>query len=471
MMLLKIAFRNIFRNGRRSLMTAMAIAVSAIALVLFGEYNDFVFLGIETQTVMQSGHLSIYKKGYFDYGSGNPAGFSIANYKKVMALIEEDPVLKPMVRVLTPTVSLYGIAGNFSINASKLFMGTGYVPADRERMRRWDEYHLISPTMKFPPLGISDTDINKGVVGVGMARVLGLCGPLNVPNCNAAPPPPKPKTEEAPAASAPSLDFAELAARDKIGGPAAIVDTKPRLDLLGATATGSPNVVTMTVMTAQNMGAKPIDDAYVGMHLELAQQLLYGRGEHKAVSLILQLNRTEDMKTAQKRLEKIFIEHKLPLEVHDFTETSTGYSQIKNFLSVLFGFLAVIMAIIVIFTVVNTMGMSVMERTQEIGTARAMGVRRSGIRTQFVIEGLLLGAIGAAAGLVLGTLLAMWFNHANIMYTPPGRSQPVPIRLLISDIPLLLRIWISLAVIATIGSFVPANRASRMKVVDALRHV
>jgi putative ABC transport system permease protein len=171
------------------------------------------------------------------------------------------------------------------------------------------------------------------------------------------------------------------------------------------------------------------------------------------------------------RLAQIFAEQKLDLEVHDFTETAAGYTQIKSFLTVLFVFLAVIMGVIVIFTVINTMSMSVMERTQEIGTARAMGVRRSGIRVQFLIEGLLLGAFGATAGLILGSLLAVWFNHANIMYTPPGRAQAVAIRLLVNDFPLLVRIWISLVIIATIGSLVPANRASRMKVVDALRHV
>jgi putative ABC transport system permease protein len=467
MMLFKIALRNILRNARRSAMTASAIAVGAIALVLFGEYNDFVFLGIETQTVMAGGHLSVFQKGYFDYGAGNPAAFSISNYKSVMTVIETDPVLKPMMRVVTPTVSVFGIAGNFSINASKMFFGTGFVPSDRERMRRWDEHHLVSSRTVFPPLGVSDSDINRGVVGVGLARVLGLCGPLKVKGCPAAPPPPKPQSQAPVTGSV--MDFSELTARDRVANDA--VQALPRLDLLGATAMGAPNVVTFYATGAQNQGVKELDDAYVGMHIALAQELLYGRGEHKAVSLILQLNRTEDMAAARARLYTLFAAHKLPLEVHDFTETSAGYTQIRNFLTVLFVFLAAIMGVIVIFTVVNTMSMSVMERTNEIGTARAMGVRRSGIRTQFLLEGLLLGVIGASLGLLFGTLLALWFNHANIMYTPPGRAQPVPIRLLISDFPLLLRIWLSLLVIAMIGSLIPANRASKMKVVDALRHV
>lgn len=470
MMLFKIAFRNIFRNGRRSLMTASAIAVGAIAMTLFGEYNAFVFLGLETQTVMQSGHFSVYQKGYFDYGSGNPAGYSIANYKKVIATLKTDPELGPMLRVVTPTASLFGIAGNFSINASKTFYGIGFVPSDRERMRRWDEYHLVRNRDRFPPLGITDKDINRGVVGYGMARVLGLCGPLKVSDCPAAPPPPK--TEPVPpAAPAPSVDFAELAARDNISIKADKTAELPRLDLLGATATGSPNVVSFYVTGAINQGVKELDDMFVGMHLSLAQELLYGRGEHKAVSLIVQLHRTEDMPEAEARMKAIFAANNWPLEIHDFTETSAGYTQIKNFLSVMFGFLTVIMSVIVVFTVLNTMSMSVLERTAEIGTARAMGVRRLGIRGQFVLEGMFLGMLGAASGILLGTLLALWFNHADIMYTPPGQARPVPIRLLVTDFPLLLHIWIGLTVIATLGALIPANRAARMKVVDALRHV
>jgi putative ABC transport system permease protein len=467
MALFKIAFRNILRNARRSLMTASAIAVGGIAMILFGEYNDFAFLGLETQAVTASGHLSVFEKGYFEFGSGNPAGYSISGYKKVIDLIRNDDELKPLVNVVTPTVSLFGIAGNFSVDASKTFFGTGVVPSDRDRMRHWDEYHLRPADMVFSPLGISDQEPNKGVVGQGLARVLGLCAPLKVPNC-----PAMPKQDETVAADAPALsvNIDELTARDRTPAEAKTA-TEPRLDLLGATANGSPNVVTFYVTEAQNQGVKELDDAYVGMHIALAQQLLYGRGEHKAVSIHIQLHRTEDIARATKRLNALFAENKLPLEVHDFTELSASYVQIKNFLSVMFGFLTVIMLMIVIFTVVNTMTMSVMERVNEIGTARAMGVRRSGIRRLFVIEGFLLGVIGATAGVVLATVLSYWFNHAGIMYTPPGQARAMPVRLLTGDYVLLYRVWIGLVVIATVGSLVPAGRAAKMKVVDALRHV
>ncbi|MFX8354967.1 FtsX-like permease family protein, partial [Acinetobacter baumannii] len=64
----------------------------------------------------------------------------------------------------------------------------------------------------------------------------------------------------------------------------------------------------------------------------------------------------------------------------------------------IFGFIAVIMGVIVLFTIANTMSMSVMERINEIGTLRALGQRRSGVRRQFLAEGFLLGLFGATLG-------------------------------------------------------------------------
>ena len=64
MMTIKIAFRNILRNLRRSTMTLLAIAVGAIGIVLFGEFVRFVTLGLETGAVQRVGHLTVFRRGY-----------------------------------------------------------------------------------------------------------------------------------------------------------------------------------------------------------------------------------------------------------------------------------------------------------------------------------------------------------------------------------------------------------------------
>jgi putative ABC transport system permease protein len=101
-----------------------------------------------------------------------------------------------------------------------------------------------------------------------------------------------------------------------------------------------------------------------------------------------------------------------------------------------------------------------------------MGVSRGGIRRQFLLEGAILGVFGASAGVVLGIVATWWIDHAGITYTPPGNASPVQLYLLTHhNEGLVFGIWLVLVVMATLATIIPANRAARLKVVDALRHV
>src|SRR5205814_3151355 len=110
----------------------------------------------------------------------------------------------------------------------------------------------------------------------------------------------------------------------------------PHLELLGATAGGAPNVVRLSVAGAETQGVRELDDNYIAMHLALAQQLVYGRDEHKVTGIVLQLHRTEDLPFVRARLQKLFADHKLDLEVRDFGELAPFYVQVKGMFSVIF---------------------------------------------------------------------------------------------------------------------------------------
>ncbi len=460
---LSLAFRNIFRNARRSIMTMMAVGVGALAILMFGGFVSAIVLSFQTFIVQNTGHLHVYKRGYFDFGAGNPSAYGIGDYRRIMQAINEDPVLKPMIAVTTPSLTLFGIAGNFAANTSKTFFGTGLVPSDRERMRRWNAYGLQGLTWRESAL--HDDDRDGGVVGVGLARMLSLCAALNVANCP-APPPPEPSDKPV------DQDTAALAAAEAPKDGAAGSDPRPRIDLLAATAGGAPNVVNLRVARAENQGIKELDDAYVAMHLDLAQRLVFGRGEPKVTALILQLHRSADLKAAQARLEAIFRERGLDLEVRDFAQLTPMYPQVIGMFGTIFGFIAVIMGVIVLFTIANTMSMSVMERINEIGTLRALGQRRSGVRRQFLAEGFLLGLFGATLGVLAAIVAAQLMNHSGLNWTPPGNSAPVPLTILLFQSNALVpAAWLCLTVLATLSTLFPANKAARMVVVDALRHV
>jgi len=463
---LHIAFRNTFRNGRRSLMTILAIAVSSIAVHLFGGYVANIVYGMQTNYVGDNGHLQVFKEGFFDYGAGNPVAYGISRYPDLIKLITQDPQLKDHILVATPILKFFGIAGNFKKDASKTFFGVGYIPSDLKKMRKWNDYNMKIRKARLNRVIISDDDYDGGIIGEGMARMLLLCEELHVKNCKEKLPE---KKEDLPAAKE---DFSFLQEPDGSNDAPGNTDTRPRLDLLAATAGGAPNIVTMYVNNAENQGVKAIDDNYAAMHISLGQRLLYGKGEKKATGIILQLRHTKDIPFVKARLEKIFDENKLALEIRDYTQIVPMYRQVISFLFALFSFIATIMGVIVLFTIINTMTMSVMERVDEIGTIRALGLRRGGILRQFIAEGLVLGIMGATLGTLVSVIAAEGINSAGIMWTPPNYVDPVPLKIMPFLNPILApACWLGLVMLAVASSIFPARKAGKMVIVDALRHV
>lgn len=459
---LSIALRNLLRNRRRSLTTLIAMGVGAVAILIFGGYSRDITYSLQTGYVLRGGHLQVQRKDYFLYGTGNPAAYGIAGYQRVIDVIKRDPVLAPMMTVVTPTISLGGIAGNFAAGVSRTVIGSGVVVEDRNRMRQWNDYNLRIRIGASPLTGTSDEAV---VVGTGVARVLELCEPLAVPNCAR-----KAKTE-APAGPGAPPDIAALSALE--ARPVAPKD-EARIELLAANVHGAPNVASLRAVKAERQGFKELDDMFIGMHLAQAQRLLYGSEKPQATAVVVQLAHTSQIPAAKARLAELLATSLKgePLEVQDFEALNPFYGQAIGMFAAIFGFMAVLIGAIVLFTVGNTMSMAVVERTTEIGTLRAMGLRRGGIRRLFVCEGLLLGLIGAASGILVALAIAWLINHGGLTWTPPGQVDPVPLTVRVwGETRLMLATGIGLTIVAVISAWWPARRAARMLIVDALRHV
>lgn len=458
-----LALRNLLRNRRRSLTTLLAMVIGLTATLLFGGYSSSSILAMQTGYVQVVGHLQIQRQDYFLYGSGNPAAYGIADYQRIIDQVKADTVLRPMLTVVTPKLNLGGIAGNFAAGVSKTVLAQGVVVDEQNRMREWNDYGSLSYAR---PLALTGTAPDSAVIGTGVARLLQLCGPLNVANCRTLP-----KADSKVGAKNAPDDIAALSALEV---PASTTSSATQIEILAANDHGVPNVAGLTVVKAENYGLKELDDVFMEMHLAQAQKLIFGGVAPQVTAIQLQLQHTNQIPLAKARLHELLTTQwkDAQLEVQDFQTLAPIYGQTIQFFDSVFGFIATLIGVIVLFTVGNTMSMAVVERTVEIGTLRAIGLRRGGIRRLFMVEGMLLGSVGALLGLCVALGLASLINHSGFTWTPPGYVYAYPLKVRVwGNAPLMIGSAIGLVAVAIVSAWWPANRASRLAIVDALRHV
>ena len=465
MMTLNLALRNLLRNRRRSLATLVAMAIGSTAILLFGGFSTSIEYLMQTRQVQNGGHLQIQHRDFFRYGSGNPSAYGISDYDKIIDAIKADEVLRNTVLVATPTMQFGGIAGNYTAGVSRTIIGNGFVAEDINRMRKWDNYALgYKPRV----LELEGAPIDAAIVGIGVARVLQLCEALKIANC-----PTPAKEAKADGAALPD-DIAQLSAQEAGTAPGAGAVNPRKIEVLVGNARGAPNVTALEVIRAEDQGVKEIDEVYMMMHLAQIQRLIYGKSPPKASSIMLQLTQTAQMPVALARLTPILatFSKTQPLVVLDMETMNPFYVQTLNMFDTIFGFIFVLIGAIVLFTVSNTMNTAVVERTVEIGTLRAIGLRRSGIRALFVTEGALLGMCGAILGVLLALLLAAIVNRSGLTWLPPGNVEPLPLLLLVAGRPgMIVGTTLGLLCIAVLSAWWPAYRAAQLNVVEALRHV
>jgi putative ABC transport system permease protein len=115
-----------------------------------------------------------------------------------------------------------------------------------------------------------------------------------------------------------------------------------------------------------------------------------------------------------------------------------------------------------LFGIVNTLSMSVIERTREIGVLRALGTTRWQVRRQVAHESVVIGLIGALLGIVVGAGLG-WALLEGLSAGVPGVSYRPPLSTMA---------WVAIAgvVLGLIASVLPARRAARLDVIRALSY-
>jgi putative ABC transport system permease protein len=174
-------------------------------------------------------------------------------------------------------------------------------------------------------------------------------------------------------------------------------------------------------------------------------------------SLSIMLAEGADRASAKQDLEDVV--KALPiLSVQDKEEFKELISsQVNQLLYVIYGLLALAVVIAVI-GIVNTLGLSVLERTREIGLLRAVGLSRRKLRTMITLESVAIALLGAVLGMAVGLVIGVVLRQSL-------KDDLTELSLPLSN---LLIFLVVAAIFGVLAAIVPAIRASRMKVLQAI---
>ena len=405
---LLLAFRNIFRNRRRTLMTLMMVGGGVVCLLLAGGYFGFMTHGLRESTINDGlGHIQIFTADHFRRDEVRVLDTGIDNWRTVAATVANSS----HVRGVAPRIEFYGMVSNGTKAAG--FMGSAVDPAAEKSLG------FVSRIVSGRDLDAKPTGEVEALIGVGLAKSMN-------------------------------------------------VKEGDGLTLLAMTSDGALNGVDVQIVGLTRSGVAELDARSLRVTLTAAQRLLQS---DRVTNLVVGLDATENTDKVAAELAPRLRGLPQQMELKKWIDLATYYKQVSTMFNGIFLFMGVIVFFMVLMSSVNTLLMSMFERTREIGTMLAMGTPRGWIVALFVLEATLLGVMGAVAGVVAGNLLGMLLNASGLhMPPPPGYTVAISFRVL--HIPAQM-IGSSLLVIVSLAfaSILPAVRASRLQIAEALAHV
>jgi putative ABC transport system permease protein len=410
----KLALRNLFRNHRRSLFTVLAIGLGFAAVNILGGFTEYIFTNLRDSFIylQANGHLTIFKSGFLQDGKLNPTRY-LLNETEV-GVIEETLRRHPEVLVVTPQLNISGLLSNGKV--STIFLAAGRVPSD-VRLINSHARGMTSRLQQFTGKPLED-DV---VYGVGLSKGL-------------------------------AEQFKFELGSDPIA--------------MSSTVSGQVNAMDAQVFQLFNSPNEALEDKLMLVPLKFAQALYDTTSVDRIIVL---LDRTELTEPMRARLAQDFADRGLQVEIKAWDELSPFYTKVKQMFDVIFMFTFLIVFTIVVMSVVNTVSMVIMERTREIGTLRALGLKRRGIVGLLAVESMLLGVFGSTLGIIL-TLVA-WSAIVALepTWVPPQIASRVPLEVYLVPHYMVYSI-LSLVVLSLLAAALPARKAAKMEIVSALGH-
>ncbi|MEC7940184.1 MAG: FtsX-like permease family protein [Pseudomonadota bacterium] len=412
----RLAWLNLLRNGRRSLLSVLIIAIAVFALTSAGGYGLYTYESLRESTARDTGHLTLSTPGYFEQDEDMPLSNSLDSVQALTKSIIGDSD----VRGVQPRVYFSGLVSNGS--KSTIFMGTGV----NER-----EFDMKGPFL----------DVRSGQTLSDVKS-------------------PRYDSQE------PQVMLGTDLARNLK------VTVGDWVTLLATTSDGALNAFDFKVQGIYSTGVPELDKRQLYVHITTAQELL---ASDKVSTLSVFLFETDKTSSVQQRiqlaLDKQVGQQGSEIEITLWQDRAFFYTKVKDLYDRIFGIMGAVMALVVFVSLFNTMTMSVTERTREIGTLSALGSYPSEIVAGFLKEAGLLAMIGSAIGALVSGLVSVLLLVVDVqMPPPPGRTEGYPLNIYFS-LELVGYATLGVLTICLLAAYFSARKGANKPITEALVYV
>lgn len=409
--LIKIAGRNLFRYKRRTLLTLSLIVIGVLFVTAFvavtGSFKGMMIGQITDSFV---GHMQIHRKGYLAAVENLPLTMNLkpGAVRKVEAVMKE----MPEIVAYSPRIKFGGMFSNFTETTNIRLNGVD-----------------LEQEAKTVPLLLSrviegEKSLKKGEIFVPELLAKGM--------------------------------------KVKVGDMVVVIATNR-----DGSVNGKQLKVGAILESATGPGGR---DGYV--HMDDAVEIL--RMDQPEISEIAV--RIKDFgalhqvfATLKARLSGELNKQGKPIfDVHTWEKLSPFY-HIARMIDMMTLFVKIMLVAIVLIGIMNVMIMAVYERVREIGTMAAIGTLPRKILAMFLLEGFLMGAIGAVIGSILSGVTIHVLHAARISFDF-GRQTGLILSPTIDPVALITISGIVIGV-SILASLQPAFKAARMDPIEALGHV
>ena len=212
-------------------------------------------------------------------------------------------------------------------------------------------------------------------------------------------------------------------------------------------------------------GMYDFDSSFAYIHLKAAQKLLRMGDAVTGIEV-----RVREIYKAREIATKLKDQLQFPYWTRDWMQMNKNLFRALKIERVVMFVILTLIILVAAFNIASTLIMMVMGKTRDIAILKAMGATNKSIRKIFVFNGMVIGLIGTALGLILGLLLCIGLKHYDI-YELTGDiyyfTTTLPVKLEIVNV---LAVIAAALIICFLATLYPAHQASKLNPVDAIRY-